>query len=249
MARSELGTQSPGGSTGNGLSRPTPTSRTVGAKRTLPGSRATIGGLLMALAAGGVLLAYTGSSSGPDDALIVVTEDVAAGQVIDHDALAVEKGDLPEGIDATFDTPEEVAGRVALVPLAKGDIVQASAVGSTPRPSVAHEMALTLPRENVAVGRLKRGERVDVYVTTEDRTSSVVRGAEVLQLTEGDDDSLTSDRDVSLVVGVATAEEVAALVHSLRTGDVTVVRSTGPGTSDQPVSHGDAPSAGEDTSE
>ena len=82
------------------------------------------------------------------------------------------------------------------------------------------------PGRQIAVGRLKEGERVDVFVTYDERTASVVRGAQVVQIGAEDDGSLTSDREISLVVAVPSGDAVAALVHALRTGDVTVVRST-----------------------
>jgi hypothetical protein len=89
-----------------------------------------------------------------------------------------------------------------------------------------HEVAITLPGRQIAVGRLKPGERVDVFVTYDERTTSVVRGAQVVQIEAEDSASLTSDREITLVVAVPSDQTVAALVHALRTGDVTVVRST-----------------------
>jgi hypothetical protein len=89
-----------------------------------------------------------------------------------------------------------------------------------------HEVAVALPRHQIAVGRLKPGERVDVFVTYDERTTSVVRGAEVVQIEAEDAGSLTSDREISLVIAVPSGDAVAAVVHALRTGDVTVVRST-----------------------
>ena len=65
-----------------------------------------------------------------------------------------------------------------------------------------------------------------MFATYDDRTSSVVRGAEVVQIGVDDDGSLTSNREVTLVVAVPSGDAVAAVVHALRTGDVTVVRST-----------------------
>ena len=47
-----------------------------------------------------------------------------------------------------------------------------------------------------------------------------------MQIGAEDAGSLTSDREISLVVAVPSGDAVAALVHALRTGDVTVVRST-----------------------
>ena len=40
----------------------------------------------------------------------------------------------------------------------------------------------------------------DAFVTYDDRTSSVVRGAQVVQIDAEDSASLTSDREISLVV-------------------------------------------------
>ena len=121
-------------------------------------------------------------------------------------------------------TPLAVAGAGS-----KRDVgrpVQAAAVTDSPATPDLHEVAVRLPRGQIAVGRLKVGERVDVFATADGRTDSVVRGATVVQLEADDDGSLTSDREVTLVVAVPSGDAVAAVVHALRTGDVTVVRST-----------------------
>jgi esterase/lipase superfamily enzyme len=76
------------------------------------------------------------------------------------------------------------------------------------------------------VGRLRAGDRVDLFVTHDDRTAVVVQGAEVLQLVASEDGSLTTSREVELVVAVESGDLVTALVHALRTGEITVVRST-----------------------
>jgi hypothetical protein len=57
-------------------------------------------------------------------------------------------------------------------------------------------------------------------------TTSVVRGTAVVEIDAEDGETLTSDREVTLVVAVPMGDAVAALVHALRTGEVTVVRST-----------------------
>ncbi len=109
---------------------------------------------------------------------------------------------------------------------------------------------MALPRDQIAVGRLKQGERVDVFVTYDAQTRTVVRGAEVVQIGAEDDGSLTSDREVTLVVAVASGDDVAALVHALRTGEVTVVRSTLAADGDgRPLEHtdGEAPPASSST--
>ena len=195
--------------------------------RGLPGGRAVIGGVLMALAAVGVYLAYDQASAGSSDPVVVAARDLQVGQVLELGDVRTIEADLPApAADGAFSSPDAVVGRVVLGPIAGGELVQAAAVTEgRARPDV-HEVALRLPRVQVAVGRLKEGERVDVFATYDHRTSSVVRGAEVVQIEADDTDSLTSSREITLVVAVPSGDAVAAVVHALRTGDVTVVRST-----------------------
>jgi Flp pilus assembly protein CpaB len=201
--------------------------RVIERRRGLPGGRAAVGGLLMAIAAVGVFLAYTEASTDPSDPIVVTARSIRVGQVIGADDLRVVAGELPRAARAgTFESSDALLGRVALGPLAEGEIIQAAAVTSDQASVRTHEVALTLPREQIAVGRLKPGERVDVFVTYDERTSSVVRGAEVVQIAGVGDSSLTTVREITVVVAVPSGDVVAALVHALRTGEVTVVRST-----------------------
>ena len=200
--------------------------RVIDRRRGLPGGRAVVGGLLMAVAATGVFVAYADATSGPETGVVVAARDLRIGHVISEADLHSVAAELPRSARAaTFESPRALVGRVVLGPIAEGELIQASAL--TGEASTAgHEVAMTLPRDQVAVGRLREGERVDVYVTYDEHTSSVVRGVAVVQISTGSDRSLTSDRDVSLVVALGSAQDVVALVHALRTGDVTVVRST-----------------------
>ncbi len=205
--------------------------RVVEQRRGLPGSRAVVGGLLMAVAAIGVFAAYTDATSGSGAQVVVAVRDLRVGHVIDHADLRAVAAELPRSArSAAFESPRGLVGRVVLGPIAEGEIVQAGAI--TSEASDGHEVAMTLPRDQVAVGRLREGERVDVFVTYEERTTSVVRGAEVVQITTGSQRSIGSEHDVSLVVALDTGQDVVALVHALRTGDVTVVRSTFAGAAD-----------------
>lgn len=206
--------------------RPEPTPRVIRRRATLPGSRAVVGGLLMALAAIGVFVAYEDAARGPTDPVVITRHPIRVGEVLEAGDLRVVDADLPADADGAFSDVATVVGRVALGPIGGGEIVQAGSVTDEQAASPAHEVALTLPRDQVAVGRLKQGERVDVFVTRDDRTTSVVRGVQVVQIGADGDASLTSEREVSLVVAAPTGEAAAALVHALRTGDVTVVRST-----------------------
>lgn len=201
--------------------------RQIDRRRSLPGGRAVIGGLLMAVAAVGVFAAYAGATDRPTDPIVVAADEIRAGQVIESDDLRVMEGDLPDGVARnTFESAEDVIGHVALGPIAPGELVQRGLVTEDVSVDALHEVAITLPRAQIAVGRLKPGERVDVFVTADDSTRSVVRGSQVVQIGATGDGSLTSDREIELVVAVPSGDDVAAVVHALRTGDVTVVRST-----------------------
>lgn len=201
--------------------------RQIDRRRSLPGGRAVVGGLLMAVAAVGVFVAYTDATDRPTDPVVVAADDIRVGQVIEGDDLRVVEADLPDGMaDHAFSAAEDVIGRVALGPIAAGELVQGGLVTDDVSSEALHEVAITLPRAQIAVGRLKQGERVDVFVTTDDSTRSVVRGSQVVQIGAAGDGSLTSDREIELVVAVPSGDDVAAVVHALRTGDVTVVRST-----------------------
>jgi Flp pilus assembly protein CpaB len=173
-----------------------------------------------------VFLAYAGAEDGPSDQVVVARRAIRVGAVLEADDLRVARAELPRDASGSFADVDQLVGHVTLGPIGAGEIVQAASVTDDASQAAGHEIELTLPRAQVAVGRLKQGERVDVFVTRDDRTTSVVRGAEVVQIGGSGDGSLTSERDVSLVVATPTAEGVAELVHALRTGDVTVVRST-----------------------
>lgn len=204
----------------------------------LPGGRAVLGGVLMAVAVVGVFLAYARATEGSGEQAIVATRLIQPGHALERADLRAVKVDLPDvSAAASFDTFEAVVGRVALGPIGPGELVQVGSLSDDVSTPGVHEVALNLPRGQIAVGRLKSGERVDVFVTQDDRTVSVVRGAQVVQIADADSGSLTSSREISLVVSVPSGDAVAALVHALRTGDVTVVRSTLAGVAtDQPLS-------------
>jgi Flp pilus assembly protein CpaB len=222
--------------------RPEPPPRVIRRRSGVPGTRAVVGGLLMAMAAIGVFLAYEDASGGPSDPVVVARHAIRVGELIDADDLRIVTAELPVGADLAFAEIAAVVGRVALGPIGEGEIVQAGSITDDQASARAHEVELTLPREQVAVGRLKQGERVDVFVTRDDITRSVVRGVQVVQIGSDGDASLTSERQVSLVVAAPTGDAAAALVHALRTGDVTVVRSTFAEADDgQPIQVGSEP--------
>ena len=209
----------------------------ISRRRGLPGGRAVLGGVLMAVAAVGVFIAVDQAGREPSDTIVVAARPIRPGAVLEPSDLRTEDGELPDRA-LGFASVDAVVGHVALGPIGDGEVVQPGSVTDDADAGDVHEVAITLPRGQIAVGRLKQGERVDVFVTYDEVTQSVVRGTTVVQIGTEDDGSLTSDREITLVVAVPSGDAVAALVHALRTGDVTVVRSTFADSADtDPIEH------------
>lgn len=212
----------------------------AGARSPLLNVRTLSGALLVALSGLGLFVAA--SDDGDDGTPVVLAaHDLRPGERLDADDLSIARGSLPPSVE-TFADVEALSGRVVLGPVGAGQVVPPAAV--TPDRSQGtdtREVALSLPGAQVAVGRLGVGDRVDVFVTSEERTTSVVRGALVVHVAD-DGEGLAAGREVRIVVAVEDDASVAALVHALRTGEVTVVRSTFASEQRTPVVH--PPAAG-----
>lgn len=215
--------------------------RTIAPRRSLPGGRAALGGLLVTLASLGVFVAYLESSTTDGTPVVVADSELRIGSVITASDVRVVEGTLPGSARGrTFQEVEDVVGRAILGPIDSGEIIQFGSVSAdrADDDGATHEVAVTLPRDQLAVGRLDEGDRVDLYVTVDDATDAVARGLRVVQL-GGGDGSLTDDREITLVLAVPSTDVVAAVVHAARTGEITVVRST----FDRPGSALNAPDA------
>ena len=98
-------------------------------RRSLPGNRAVVGGLLVAVAVVGTFAAYSGADSAPADRVLVLRKAVSAGETLTADDVRVEPATLPEVVSENVVTnPDDLADAVALVALAAGEIVQRTAV-------------------------------------------------------------------------------------------------------------------------
>jgi hypothetical protein len=202
------------------------TRRRIERRAGLPGGRAVLGALLMAASALGVYLAHLEATRQPSVDYVVAARDLDAGQVLARDDLQVVSADLPAGTaERAFGRVDDLVGAVVLAPLGTGDLIQASAVTSPGGAPTAHEVALVLPRAQVAVARLQRGDRVDLYATADGGTEAVVAGAVVVSVASERGGGIAADREVDLVVSLPEVGDVVAVVHALRTAELTVVRS------------------------
>jgi hypothetical protein len=199
----------------------------VDRSRSLPGGRAVVGALLVALAAIGVFTAYTEAARGPTASFVVAATDLPPGHVLEPSDLSTVTGDLPsEQARQAFAEPAPLVGRVLLGPVARSEILQTASVTEAVPEQAGHEIALLLPRGHVAASHLRPGDRVDLLATTSESTVPVVHDALLVGAGSTGGGAIGEEREVSVVVSVPELDDVVLVVHALRTADLTVVRST-----------------------
>lgn len=218
--------------------------RSVGRRRPLPGTRAVVGALLVALAALGTFMAYTDATAPPSVGYVVAGVDLAPGHVLSASDLTTAPMDLAPGVASrSFTRPDSLVGATVLAPLAAGELVQAShLVRLGDEATGARSMSFPVEADLALAGALRQGERIDVVATfgsgQEAYTTVVVRHVAVTGITDAG--AAMGGRFTVVTVALETNDDVLALAHAVRAGKVTVVRSTGADQSEVPVGVGDA---------
>lgn len=193
----------------------------------LPSGRALLGGVLVAAAAVGTFAAWRQASGAPDTSYVVARHLLHPGQRLAEDDLRLERVALPASMaDAAFSDAGDVIGRVALGPIGEDGLLQAAQLSESPS-DVDHwvEVSFTLPRDRAVDGRLRSGDRVDVFVTRDDHTSLVLEYIQLIDIRDAGGSSLVASTDVTVTVGLEDATRRVDLIQAVRAGDVTFVRS------------------------
>ena len=207
---------------------------TVRKRRPLPGGRAVVGGLLVAVALVGTLAAYSGADDAPADTVVVLQTSVASGQRLTRADLRAEPAELPdEALGRSFRSVDDVEESVALAPMARGEVVQRSAVLLPDENALSsessHEFSLPVDRDRAMNGQLERGETIDVLATYGSGdlayTTVVARRARLIDVTDTSG-GLGSDGRVVLTIALTSADEVMSAAHASAAATVTIVRST-----------------------
>ncbi len=214
---------------GNGGRPPVRGPRPLRRRRGLPGSRAVVGGLLVAAAAVGLFAAYARVEGGPSQSFVVARHPIAAGTRLEASDLSLEPMELSTAVAGrAFERVSDLVGTTLLTPMEKGELLQASAVALTP-PGGAGRV-VSFPVEQGRLGRLKQGERIDVLATygsgTDAYTAIVLRRALVTQVERGGS-SLGDSGPTVLTVAVETPADELAMAHALQLAKLTVVVASG----------------------
>jgi Flp pilus assembly protein CpaB len=200
----------------------------IPARSVFPSARAILGGLLITVAAVGTFTAWRQASGLPDTTYVTARQPLESGHRLSEGDLDVERIALPGALaQAAFTEVDDVVGRVTLGPIGEGELLQVSQVSDAaevPDPHV--EVSFTLPRDRAVDGRLRSGDRIDVFVTRDDITGPVLERVQVIAITDGGGSSLVSGTDVTITIGLEDPTRRTDLIHAVRAGEVTLVRST-----------------------
>jgi Flp pilus assembly protein CpaB len=198
----------------------------------VPNTRAIVGGLLLALSGVATFMAWEHAAHTPHQSFVVAARPIDPGQRLGPADLRVSALDLPRGVAAgAFGDPAALIGRVALGPIGEAELVQASQLSEGRSAAPGVELAFALPTDRAVDGQLRSGDRVDVYVTYPDQTLVVAAGVQVVRVAGAAGEGFSSaGQTVTVTLGIPVSDDttrnLTELVHAVRAGEVTLVRST-----------------------
>lgn len=199
-------------------------------RRGLPGGRAVVGGLLVAVAAVGIFAAVSGAGRGPDTRYYVAADDIAAGTTLtqaDIEAVAIEVPDRMA--NRVFSDPAALIGAITVGPLSEGELIQAGGL-ATGEDAEIPTFSVAVGKADANAGELSRGDYVQVFATygtdTAGTTVALSPEARIISISE-DDESLAAAGQVVVRLQVASAEERSAIINATVTGRLSLVRVSG----------------------
>lgn len=216
--------------------------RTVARPAGVPGARAVLGGVLVALSGLATFMMWTRATGTPQHAYAVAAGTLDPGDPVGPDQVRWVRMDLPAGVaGAAFGDAAELEGRVALAPIAEGELLQAASLSDQGGHDPTAELSVALARERAVNGRLRSGDLVDVYATTQDGgTQQVAEGIRVLDVGEATG-AFDGGGDLTVTLGVSRAEEQVAIVDAASHDAITLIRTTHAGRRSPPTTtSGDA---------
>jgi Flp pilus assembly protein CpaB len=210
--------------------------RVVDPKRRLPGGRAILGGVLVACAALGLFAATRTHSTVPSTSYLVARRPLTPGHRITASDLTAVPISLPASVAASAKiSVGDAIGEVVLQPIAAGALVTSTSLTEARRASSAPLVSFSIEPDRAAAGDLVVGDHVEVFATwdgaADNTTERVAHDLEVVAVSRPDDNSLSGAGHLTISVTVPTGASTLRLVRAIRSGELTVVRTTGSGPS------------------
>jgi len=215
---------------GNGVQAPVSggvVRRTIDPRTGLPGARAIVGGLLVAVAGVCTFVAWQQASGPADRSYAVAARPIHPGELLTADDIRFEPIELPAELSAAaFTDASGVEGRVALGPIGDGELVQLGQVSDPGQARPAAELSFSIARDRAVDGRLRSGDLVDVFVTDDSGTTAVAEGVQIIDAAERGGGSFASTGELTITVTITDPALREPLIQAVREGEVTLVRST-----------------------
>jgi Flp pilus assembly protein CpaB len=205
--------------------------RTILRRRSLPGSRAVIGGFLIAAAAVITFGAYSGATRPSRQLYVVAAHALAPGARITPSDLRVVALDLPDPAvrRQVFGSADELVGASVLAPISPGSLVEASEVVGRGGAPGTREISVSVDSSRAVGGTLKPGEFVDVLSTFGQGTASstvvMVPHVEVLDIVAAGAGSIGSSPNEVIVLAVPDGTSAEAVADADTASQLSLVRS------------------------
>ena len=207
--------------------------RRIRPRRPWPGTRATAGGLLVAIAGLGLFAAFQQTNNPPDTLYVVARTNIAPGTVLTADLIGAQRIELPSTVaDAAFGSSAEalVLGSVTIEAIGAGELVQRSDIraGDGTATLTPFEMSFRIDADRAVDGSLRPGERIDVLATLGTCASAPTEVVEhnvlITNISRSADSSLAGERQV-ITVALDRTEQVVAITSAADKGKLTLIRA------------------------
>lgn len=201
----------------------------VGAR--LPSGRATIGAVLIAIAAGGVFVAHRSASAPPQTRYLVATRSVDVGTVLSASDLGSIALDLPAEVGAIRESDaQRLVGRTVRSPLDELDLLRATDLAEPGRFSSpdAVEISVELSPARALSGALRVGDLVDVLATDPSGagTTTIARGVAVVDLGSNDADGIGRSSGSRVRLSLDGPEQAELVVDAAVRAELTLALPT-----------------------
>lgn len=205
---------------------------TIRPRRSLPGSRAVTGALLVTVAAVALFASYSKATSPTRHTYLVASRDIRAGETLGAKDVRLAPMDLPLGTtERAFTSIDQLRGRVALGPIHAGELLDRSTVPADSPTGHRAQVSLSLEVDRTVNGSLRPGDKVDVLVTygtgAGSTTHVVASRATLLEAPTAGEAGLGGNRLQTLTLEITNLDDAMHVVNARRAGEVTLVRTTG----------------------
>jgi hypothetical protein len=197
--------------------------------------RAALGAALVTASILLLYVAWVRATDTDTRTVVVAARSLDPGHTLVADDLRVEEIQLDgmggAALRTTFGQIDVLIGATTLGPVGDGELLQAGSVIKKAGGPASLEIGLSLEPADAVGGKLRAGDRVDVYLADgDDRAVAPLLASDVPIVWVGPRTESSGPR-IQLTIGLPDRSSVAAIVGAKADSGVSLVRSTGVGPS------------------